>query len=275
LKKYFEIKETIAAGYPDTARIIILYHPEIFGYLLCSPSADQLLKADIWEGSIHPDVFPEFVQAIKESLPESVRVESVVILTFPNAEIMLPGVIYDADHIKNWMELSFGNDPDVVYITEKMNTDDVILIHAINQRNRDLLIAEFNEATFQSLSTSFYNRSSGDQHEIQVLFYGRHLYVALYHQHALLLLNSFTFHTPEDVLYVLLDLCDKYQINKENLTVVPEGFIDPESSVIKLLDQYFLHIQWPGHTTDRRYAMPEAIPLQTAQLLERIISCVS
>ena len=104
MKKYFEIKETIAAGYPDTARIIILYHPEIFGYLLCSPSADQLLKADIWEGSIHPDVFPEFVQAIKESLPESVRVESVVILTFPNAEIMLPGVIYDADHIKNWME---------------------------------------------------------------------------------------------------------------------------------------------------------------------------
>ena len=275
MKKYFEISETIGSGKPDTARMVILYHTEILGYLLYSPAENQLIQANLWESAIDPDVFPALLKKIKESLPESIRIESTGILTFPNAEIMVPGAVYDADDVTSWMGISFGKEPDVVYITEKINKDDVMLINAINQQNRDRLLAEFNEASFQSLSKSFLKRTSGENHEIHVLFYGRYIYVALYHQHALLLLNSFTFHTPEDVLYVLLDLCDKYQINKENLTVVPEGFIDPESSVIKLLDQYFLHIQWPGHTTDRRYAMPEAIPLQTAQLLERIISCVS
>jgi hypothetical protein len=275
LKKYFEISETIGSGNPDTARMVILYHTEVLGYIFYSPAGNQIIQADLWECSIHPDVFPELLNKIKVTLPESIRIESTGILIFPDAEIMLPGAVYDADYVTNWMELSFGKEPDVVYITEKINKDDVILINAINQRNRDRLLAEFNEASFQSLSSSFLNRTSGENHEIQVLFYGRYLYVALYHQHALQFLNAFTFHTPEDVLYVLLNLCHKYQIDKENLIVMPEGFIDTESSVIKLLDQYFLNIQWPDDAMERKYAMPEAIPLQTAQLLERIISCVS
>jgi hypothetical protein len=275
LKKYFEIKETNAAGNSDTARIIILYHPEVFGYLLYSPSVHQILKANLWEGAIHPDGFPAIVQTIKQSLPVSVHVESATILTFPDAEIMLPGEIYDADYIHKWMELSFGKDPDVVYITENKGDNDVVVVKAINKQNRDTLLAEFSDVSFHSLRTSFFQRISGDHDEIRVLFYGRNIYVALYHQRTLQCLNSFPFHTPEDVLYVLLNLCDKYQINKENLTIISEGFIDPESSVIQLLDQYFLHIQWPDNTTERTYIMPQEIPAQTAQLLERIISCVS
>lgn len=170
------------------------------------------------------------------------------------------------------MELSHGNDPDLLLISLKNDEKDLVLVNGINYRNHDLLMNTFKDTVFHSLSTSFYQEYTGDDIRIQLLFYGKNIYLALYQQHQLQLVNSFTFQSPEDVLYILLNLCDTYQLSKETLTINPEGFIDPESAVIKLLEQYFLHIQWP----DKRTAtMPEEIPVQTAQFLERIISCVS
>lgn len=60
----------------------------------------------------------------------------------------------------------------------------------------------------------------------------------------LLLTQTFSYSTPADFIYYLLDTCRQFSFTQETVQVYLSGLIDKESSLYNELHQYFLHIRF-------------------------------
>ena len=60
----------------------------------------------------------------------------------------------------------------------------------------------------------------------------------------LLLARTFTYSTPEDVLYYLLKVCDEFSLSQQDLQLRLSGLIDQHSSLYRELIQYFIDVQF-------------------------------
>jgi hypothetical protein len=60
----------------------------------------------------------------------------------------------------------------------------------------------------------------------------------------ILLLQTYPYKTPEDVLYVLLKVCDQWMLSQLDVTVRLSGLIDKQSALFKELYQYFNHVSF-------------------------------
>ena len=58
----------------------------------------------------------------------------------------------------------------------------------------------------------------------------------------LLLAQTYTYSTPEDVVYYLLKICSRLCLSQQELQLQVSGLIDSNSALYKELYQYFLHI---------------------------------
>jgi hypothetical protein len=68
----------------------------------------------------------------------------------------------------------------------------------------------------------------------------------------LLLAQTYTYSTPEDVVYYLLKICAQLGLSQQELQLQVSGLIDSDSALYKELYQYFLNIEfresgWQGN----------------------------
>lgn len=63
-------------------------------------------------------------------------------------------------------------------------------------------------------------------------------------QGKLLLAQTYSYTTPEDIVYYLLRIVQQFALSAEEVTVILSGLIDKESALYKELYQYFLQIEF-------------------------------
>lgn len=88
----------------------------------------------------------------------------------------------------------------------------------------------------------------------------------------ILLANSYEYATPDDVLFVLLKICQQFSLSQQAVDIWLCGLIDRQSALYKELYQYFLHIEFrecSWHTNSQDY------PSHFFTSLNDLASCVS
>ncbi|MEO9004512.1 MAG: DUF3822 family protein [Ginsengibacter sp.] len=81
--------------------------------------------------------------------------------------------------------------------------------------------------------------SSGDN--LSIIFYNRKIIVALAAQGKYQLVNSFVYSAPEDVGYILLNLCKQFNIQNANLEI--SGLVEENSPLYRELYKFFTDVQ--------------------------------
>ncbi len=66
--------------------------------------------------------------------------------------------------------------------------------------------------------------------------------IFLYVNNQLQLVNQYTYKTPADVVYHLLNACDKHEVSPSEIDVFLDGMIDVDSSLYQEIYKYFLHV---------------------------------
>ncbi len=61
---------------------------------------------------------------------------------------------------------------------------------------------------------------------------------------SLLIAQTFSYSTPEDVLFYLLKTCDRFELTQQDVQLRVSGLIDRESTLYKELSQYFIDIEF-------------------------------
>lgn len=89
-----------------------------------------------------------------------------------------------------------------------------------------------------------------------------------------LLLQSYSYQTPEDVLYYILNTMQQLQLEQEETTVVLQGYINQHSALYDVLYSYILNLQLKEELT---YSFPakEDHPVHLSASLDQVLVCVS
>lgn len=96
-----------------------------------------------------------------------------------------------------------------------------------------------------------YNSVTAD-HQLFVQFAVSTFRVKVKKEQKLVLMQTFPFQTPLDVVYVLLKICTETGLKQEETPVTLSGLIDADSDLYKELYNYFLHLRFasfPDHFT--------------------------
>jgi hypothetical protein len=68
--------------------------------------------------------------------------------------------------------------------------------------------------------------------------------VIVFGNRKLLLTQTYSYQTPEDVIYYLLGICERFNLSQQKAELAVSGLLDENSALYKELYQYFIHIQF-------------------------------
>lgn len=89
-----------------------------------------------------------------------------------------------------------------------------------------------------------------------------------------LLLQAYSYQTPEDVLYYILHAMEQLQLSQEETTVLLQGYINQHSALYDVLYNYILNLQLKEELV---YSFPakEDHPIHLSASLDQVLVCVS
>lgn len=90
-----------------------------------------------------------------------------------------------------------------------------------------------------------------------------------------LLLQSYNYQTPEDVLYHILNVMQQLGLTQDETTVYLQGMIDQHSALYDVLYSYILNLQLKD---ELQYSFPSATeehPVHLSASLDQVLVCVS
>jgi predicted metal-dependent RNase len=90
-----------------------------------------------------------------------------------------------------------------------------------------------------------------------------------------LLLQSYNYHTPEDVLYYILNAMQQLDLTQEETTVYLQGMIDQHSALYDVLHLYILNLQLKDELQFSFPAATEEHPVHLSSSLDQVLVCVS
>jgi hypothetical protein len=86
-----------------------------------------------------------------------------------------------------------------------------------------------------------------------------------------LLAENFEYETPDDVLFYLLKICERYSLSPKDVSLELSGLIEKESSLYKELYNYFIHISF----RDANWGAVNDYPAHFFTSFNDIIQCAS
>jgi hypothetical protein len=87
------------------------------------------------------------------------------------------------------------------------------------------------------------NISSFPSECIYIQFYNTFIIVVVIKEEKLCIIQSFVYETPEDVLYNLLNITERFELDNNGLTVQISGMIDLNYTLYRDLITYFRHVE--------------------------------
>jgi hypothetical protein len=88
------------------------------------------------------------------------------------------------------------------------------------------------------------NLSGVREDSIMIDFRTDEFSVLVLNENQLQLLRSFSYSSPEDVLYYLLKICQQTGLSQQEVKIVLSGLIEKDSTIFRELYKYFIHLEF-------------------------------
>ncbi len=198
------------------------------GYYECERNESEPLEKLF---SLHPHLDQEHLKtAISYLAPEVV---------------LVPENHFREDQADTHMELLYGPAADRSTFSENIPGQDINLVYRLPARTIDFIDQQVKDnKPFHHFTVAL---NKGDNSYLPVMFADfrtDEFSLVVLDQTGLLLVQFFTYSTPEDVLYHLLKAVKQLSLSQQDTRLVLSGWIDNNSTLTRELLKYFLHIEF-------------------------------
>lgn len=206
----------------------------------------RLRQYHLETGATEPAALLQDLVENDTELQQEIR-EAVVIYNYGDSTL-IPDNYFSIDLCKPVTELISGSAHKGLVLSEKVYGRDIYTIYRIPREVHALLQRKFSAGKywhFYSLllySTAEQNMVSGLH--MRVYFYPDKFIVAVFEGNDPRLVQSYAYQVPEDVTYYLLNICQQFSYNPEQIQLHLSGLIDAESALYSEISRYFLQIEW-------------------------------
>lgn len=255
---------------------------KMFSYVLLNKEKNRFFAVrhynlDVSHEKTTTEILNEIIKDDK-LLQQPVK-EIIVVYNFPDASL-LPETFFNTAISKPLTELMHGDVHRGLVLSERVQGFSMTNVYRIPREIHSLLQQKFAAGkywhyyTMMLLSVKNYDVREGAF--LKTIFYADQIIVAVLINGQLQLLQSYNYHTPEDVAYYLLKICQQLNIDQEELLLQLSGLIDTNSALYTELQKYFQQIvceEAPEHTTLNGLA--DQYPAHYFSPLMKMVLCVS
>ena len=127
-------------------------------------------------------------------------------------------------------------------------------IYLVPQLVHKALQTKFKHATFSHSYSSILKKEAPKNDCLSITFYPKKMIIALSINSKWHLVNEFGFESPQEALYVLLNICQ--QFDKQNMPLEISGFIEKESALFMEIYKYFSQVNFSTLPENYTYQEP-------------------
>lgn len=253
--------------------MLCMVDSDTFGYVLYNKSEKNIYKWKVCEYSNLSD-FSSILNQEFKAFPDHI---SVNILNYHPRYQAIPSIFRTENKHLDFWELSTYVEQDEQIIEDVSVDKDICFLHAVHKKIYEEINQRFSKLRWYSLqSIQFMNPIyQSDKVIIQLIFLYKLIHVSVYSKGKILLVKAYPLSNPEDILWYLMNVVTGLGYSNEDVVLYPEGFVDTQSSLFNLLDQYFDRVNFQDQL---QYQFPETdLDLSSPTLIhiDRILSCVS
>jgi hypothetical protein len=283
-KPIFNISGTsVSAEVCARALLLMEVNESSFSYVVIDEDQKLLVAAYFIlghsEGRNLADAIREIVEA-QDLLQNDFR-ESAVVYNFSETT-MMPGAFYQHDANRDLMDVLFGTLKKGLVLSEKLNHADLHTLYRIPAAVHSLMQQKFSAGKYWHLYTLWLAALEKANYEepenIHLVFAADKVLTAIFKNRQLQLLQSFSYTTPEDVVYHLLHCCEKLSMSQDTVLLHISGYIDEDSALFNEIKKYFLRLEFdrideaPKEETTE--SLTEEYPPHYFSYLQKLALCV-
>lgn len=179
--------------------------------------------------------------------------ESVnIVYSYPSSVLLPQELFYSTDH-KAMLELVFGNCSNQTIKSDFMQPYSIHNIYCIPDVINQVITRYFTTAKHRHHFSLLPNMVSGPENFLYSIFSPGQMKTILKKDGKLQAVQLFSFKTPEDASYHLLNLCQSFEVNQNNCELLLSGMITENSVLYKEISKYFLPIRFEGLLSQFQY----------------------
>lgn len=161
----------------------------------------------------------------------------IIMHSFPES-VLIPFTLYSSLENENVLNLVHGDlhGYSTIY-TDLITESGFYNAYRVPDKISKVIEEKFENAENNHQYSVLLKQTISVKDTLQIIFYPGRMLVRVFNNGQNKLLNSFCFHTPEDVSYTLLNICKQYDL--KNIPLEIGGMIEKDSSLFIEMYKYF------------------------------------
>lgn len=266
----------IAAVNTTTAYLLVQAGDEFIGFTSFHPAEKIVHGWVLYPREQQSAGFKEKFNSIAAAQPWITNTYAKVIFLQQNARNMLiPAMLNKEEGKEKLIELSIGKRPDEIHIKDIIVQHSAVNHYAVDAELAATLNSKYPKGEWWHIQSLLLTKQAAKGIEITATIWFNELQLTVEKNGQWMLLQTYSYHTPEDVLYYILNAMEQLQLKQDDVVVILQGMIDQRSALYDVLHNYILHLQLNEELQFHFPAATEEQPLHLSASLDQILTCVS
>lgn len=166
-----------------------------------------------------------------------------------DTSLMVPIFKFNTDIASAYLDLIFGDDPFSKIQFEHLPIEPGMMnVYRVREDLLNILQQNLPKVTFKHTWSNVIKTIVSDIYEfpsecIYIQFYNTSLIATVVKDEKLHLIQSYTYGSPDDILYYLLNIAEQFRLNREGIILEISGMIDLHFTLYRDLITYFRHVE--------------------------------
>ncbi len=238
---------------PAQAVLLMTAGDFFFSYALMNFLSKEIVEFGYYNlANKNADPWPDFFEN-NEALSERYYQSAIA---FNAAEsVLVPSKHYRPEENHLQLNAIYGLNVQAVQIAEHLPGWNMYNVYRVSDSLHSAIKRRFVSGKYWNTNTILINNSSSENHNaIHIDFRTNEFSVLVHKENKLQLASSFSYSSPEDVLYYLLKICQQYDLKQQEVKIILAGLIEKESAIFRELYKYFIHLEFDDLPEDIRIA---------------------
>jgi hypothetical protein len=201
--------------------------------------------------------------------------EKVILVQLTSKNILVPAILNKEDNKENLFELVYGKRRDDIYVKDFVLQQNLVNHYAVEGTLGVVLNQKFPKGQWWHAQSLLLTRQAAGEIRITATIWFNELQLTAEKNGRWLLLQAYSYHTPEDVLYYILNAMQQLALSQEETTVYLQGMINQQSALYDVLYHYILNLQLKNELQFQFPETTEDQPIHLSASLDQLLSCVS
>lgn len=241
---------------PENCSLICEVSNEGFSYCIKEEEANSFVGLAVYHYEKgKPAVgFPIALQVIfhqKEIFTKNFK-KICIVYSFPQS-VLIPFSMYNREKNPTVMDMMFGDvESNDMILTDVIADQSMYNCYRLPAATLEMVKNQFPNASIAHQYSLILKKPVEEKDRISVIFYTQKVVVDLVKEHKHQLVNSYNYTTPQDISYILLNICHQFDI--KNIHLVISGLIEENSALYKEIYKYFDDIELSGFRQGYQYS---------------------